>query len=354
MLNPAEKTKKRYSWGSALFTQRKLNKLRALFSPNDKLLIVIKPDPDSIASALALRALLAHDVKQIVIAREGKINRLENIAMVNLLKIKMEPVETIRAEDFTRHATVDGQPGMYAYEIGEYDVVIDHHPLNKETIARFKDVRPRYGATSTIMTEYLMAARRPISTRLATALCYGVKTDTNNFERDTLTQDVLAFRFLFHRANKNLLRKIDYSKLSLYNLIYFKRAIENLKLVKGKIFVHIGEVTNPDICVQLADFLVRVNDISWAIVSAISEGKLIIVFRNDGYRKDAGKIAAQAFGSMGSAGGHRSAARAEVPIEALKGKARELTQQAIESFIIRKIQGKGKVKNEDSGGKGTC
>ena len=39
----------------------------------------------------------------------------------------------------------------------------------------FTDIRSGYGATSTILTEYLEACEADVSQRLATALLYGIK-----------------------------------------------------------------------------------------------------------------------------------------------------------------------------------
>ncbi len=321
-------------------TRSKLKELRDLFSPEDRLLILIKPDPDSIASSLALKTLLLKSIKYATTAFVGEITRLENIAMVKLLNIPMERIEEIDFTEFNRTAILDGQPTHFDL-LGDhhFDVIIDHHPITKGFSASYKDIRPNYGSTSTIMTEYLNAAQIKPSTRLSTALLYGIKTDTNNFERDARPEDVWAFRYLFPRANKNVLQKVELSELSPEILNYFKMAFERMKILKDKIFVHMGEIDNPDVCVQLADFLMRVNNISWTVISSIANDNLVIVLRSDGYRKNAGKMALKLFGDLGSAGGHRSAARAEIPIGNLRKRLSGLTEETIENWIIRRIKG---------------
>ncbi len=321
-------------------TRSKLKELRDLFSPEDRLLILIKPDPDSIASSLALKTLLLKSIKYATTAFVGEITRLENIAMVKLLNIPMERIEEIDFTEFNRTAILDGQPTHFDL-LGDhhFDVIIDHHPITKGFSASYKDIRPNYGSTSTIMTEYLNAAQIKPSTRLSTALLYGIKTDTNNFERDARPEDVWAFRYLFPRANKNVLQKVELSELSPEILNYFKMAFERMKILKDKIFVHMGEIDNPDVCVQLADFLMRVNNISWTVISSIANDNLVIVLRSDGYRKNAGKMALKLFGDLGSAGGHRSAARAEIPLGNLSKRLSGLTEETIENWIIRRIKG---------------
>lgn len=321
-------------------TRSQLHELRELFSPEDRLLILIKPDPDSIASSLALKTLLLKSIKYATTAYVGEITRQENIALVKLLNIPMERIEEVDLTEFNRTAILDGQPPHFdILEDRHLDVIIDHHPIVKGYDATFKDIRPSYGSTSTIMTEYLNAARIKPTIRLSTALLYGIKTDTNNFERDTRAEDVWAFRYLFPRANKNVLRKIELSELSPEILNYFKMAFEKMKIFRDKIFVHMGEIDNPDVCVQLADFLMRVNNISSTVVSSVVDDNLVIILRSDGYRKDTGKMATKLFGDLGSAGGHRSAARAEIPLINLKKRLRGLTEETIETWITRRIKG---------------
>jgi nanoRNase/pAp phosphatase (c-di-AMP/oligoRNAs hydrolase) len=321
-------------------TRLKLHELRKLFSPEDRLLIVIKPDPDSIASSLALKTLLLKSIKYATTAYVGEITRQENIALVKLLSIPMERIENIDFTEFNRTAIMDGQPTHFDFlHDRQFDVVIDHHPITKGYEASFKDIRPTYGSTSTILTEYLNAGRIKPTTRLSTALVYGIKTDTNNFERGARPEDVWAFRYLFVRANKNVLRKIELSELSPEILDYFKMGFDRMKIFKDKIFVHMGQIDNPDICVQLADFLMRVNNISWTVISSLVDDNLVIILRSDGYRKDAGKMASKLFGDLGSAGGHRSAARAEIPLENLRKRLRGLTEETVEKWIFRRIKG---------------
>jgi nanoRNase/pAp phosphatase (c-di-AMP/oligoRNAs hydrolase) len=199
------------------------------------------------------------------------------------------------------------------------------------------DIRPDYGATSTIFTEYLRAARIKPSQTLATALIYGIKTDTQNFERQSREEDVRAFHYLFDKINHNVLRKIEISDLALKDLAYFREALENKTVAKDRIYTHLQKIPSADILVILADFLLKVHDISWSIVSGIVGNTLVVIVRNDGYRKDAGKSIQKAFGSYGSAGGHRAAARAEIPLENLEDVVVRKTPLAYARFVRRRL-----------------
>jgi nanoRNase/pAp phosphatase (c-di-AMP/oligoRNAs hydrolase) len=313
--------------------------LYSLFSPKDRVLITIDPDPDSIASALALKRLLWRKVYSTTITLIRPIRRLNNLAMVRLLRLRLPVMEDEKdMDEYDKYLLVDGQPHHNPiFSRFSYTAIIDHHPLTDSVEAPFVDIRPHYGSTSTIFTEYLKCASIKPSRTLATALIYGIKTDTRNFERNSLEEDVKAFRNLFPLANHNVLRKIEISDLALKDLKVFQKAIERKHVVRDRIFTHLEKVDNADILVVIADFLLKVHDISWSIVSGLFEDRLVIIVRNDGYRKDAGRSLKNAFDSIGSAGGHKAMGRAEIPVENLKLPGNKLTSRAIESFVRKSL-----------------
>ena len=288
------------------------------FAGDDQVLILINADPDAIASAMAVKRLLWRKVVGVTITCINQVDRPDNLAMIRLLGVKLVYIEDLNITRFNRFVIVDSQPAHHEL-LSQVDphVIIDHHP---ETGAQapFQDIRPHYGAVASIMTEYLRAAKIKPSAKLATGLYLAIKTDTHDFEQQAIAEDVQAFQYLFKYINRHLARKIEQSELKLEYLKYFKRAFQNMRRRKGRVFVHLGSVANPDICVLIADFFMRVNSISWSIVSGLYDRKLILIFRNDGLRMNAGKVAQKGFGELGSAGGHKSMARAEIPTNKLK------------------------------------
>lgn len=299
-------------------TQEILRRFYNQFSGNDYVLIVINADPDSIASAMAVSRLLWRKVSNVTTTNINTINRPDNLAMKRLLGAALVPFSEINVDQFSRIVVVDSQPDHSELMVSlSPHVIIDHHP-DTGVKAPFLDIRPNYGATATIMTEYLRAARIKPSVKLATGLFHAIKTDTNDFKRQTLIEDVLAFQYLFRFANIHLARKIEQADLRLDFLKYFKTALHTMRLRKSRVFVHLGAVVNPDICVIIADFFMRISSVTWSIVSGTYNRKLIVIFRNDGIRKNAGNVAKESFGHIGSAGGHKNMARAEIALSALK------------------------------------
>ena len=314
-----------------------LKRLLARFTSKDRVLITIDPDPDSIGSALAVKRLLRRKVHAVSIGIIRPIRRLNNLTMIKLLRISLMRLSRDHpgyTQEFNKFVLVDGQPihNDFFAKI-RYAAVIDHHPLSAATDDSFTDIRPEYGATSTILTEYLIAAGIKPSRALATTLLYGIKTDTRNFERHTKLEDIDAFRFLYPYADHNVLMKVEISDLSLNDLKFFHKAFERKHVVLDRIFAHVDEVVSGDILVEIAEFMLKIHGISWSIISGIIQNNLIVIVRNGDRGKDAGKLMRRAFGSLGCAGGHDCMARAEIPLENLMQAIGKVSSKDIECFV---------------------
>ena len=319
-------------------TSEKLSRFYDQFSRNDPVLIVINADPDAIASAMAISRLLWRRVLNVTISHVNKINRPDNLAMLRLLGVTMTPFNDIDPAQYGKIVIVDSQPDHNEFMAKLHpDVIIDHHPETNAK-ASFSDIRPTYGATATILTEYLRAARITPSVKLATGLFQAIKIDTNSFKGQTLIEDVRAFQYLFRYANTHLAHKIEQSDLRLDFLKYFKIALHAKRLRKGRVFVHLGPVLNPDVCVIIADFFMRIISVTWSIVSGTCDKKLIVIFRNDGIRKNAGKVAKESFGQFGSAGGHKNMARAEIGLPDISDQVDWRDEKKLLAWLIHRVE----------------
>lgn len=241
-------------------------------------------------------------------------------------------------DHYNRIVIVDSQPDHSEHMAQlKPDVIIDHHPVTNDK-ASFSDIRSNYGATASILTEYIRAARIKPSVKLATGLFHAIKTDTDDFKRQTLIEDIRAFQYVFRYANIHLARKIEQADLRLEFLKYFKNALQSMRIRKDRVFVHLGAVVNPDICVIIADFFMRINSVTWSIVSGSCDKKLVVIFRNDGIRRNAGKVAKESFGQFGSAGGHKNMARAEVALSDLKGLVDYRDEKRFLRWFINRVE----------------
>ncbi|HET7874817.1 MAG TPA: bifunctional oligoribonuclease/PAP phosphatase NrnA [Methylomirabilota bacterium] len=315
-------------------------RVRALFEGAERVLILMQddPDPDAIASALALKTLLGRSRASAPICTFGSITRPENVAMCKVLDIEVDAISAQALDQFDRVALVDVQPSFLEQRFDEVDLVIDHHPLGGPINARMKDVRPSYGATSTILVEYLRAADVKIAQRLATALLYGIKSDTLGLERGGSKADLEAFSYLYLLANHNALRRIERPDLSEAALDTLAHGLARRQIVHGVFFAHLGQVATADLIPQFADFGLQAEGVEWSVVSGIVADQVHISVRNVGYVRSAGEVTRAAFGDLGSAGGHRTMAKAVIPLrDLIRGAAEAPLARVCEERIVQRF-----------------
>jgi len=322
-------------------TQRaRAERLRAHFYDAERVLILMQddPDPDAIASALALKTLLGRTRASAPMCTFGTITRPENVAMCKILEIEVEAIDAAALDQFDRVAMVDVQPSFLEERFERVDLVIDHHPMEQPIDARIKDVRPSYGATSTIMVEYLRAADVKIGQRLATALLYGIKSDTLGLERGGTKADLEAFTYLYLLANHNALRRIERPELSPEALDVLARGLAQRRVVQGVFFSHLGRVATVDLIPQFADFGLQAEGVQWSVVSGVVDNEVHVSVRNVGYVRSAGDVTRAAFGELGMAGGHRTMAKAVFPLRQLgRGAGDPAASGACQERIIERF-----------------
>lgn len=309
-------------------------------SSDDVIGIMINADPDAMASALALQRLFWRKVRKTIVCRVNAIKRSDNLAMVKLLGLKIPYVNRVNTSQVTKWAIVDGQPHHHPrFANVRFSIIIDHHPPANNLEAPFIDIRDNFGAASSMLTEYLRAAAIKPSARLATALFYGIKTDTDNFARSSSANDIKAFKYLYPFVNLNTIKKIESSEINKANLAAFQTAIQHLEFLGNTVYIHMGTVADADSLVIIADFFLKMAEASWCFVSGIYGHKVIIIVRNAGFRLHAGKLAQRLFGNLGSAGGHKNAARVEIPLDAAM-KQLASPGSKVEDYIRDKIKKK--------------
>lgn len=284
--------------------------------------IMISADPDAMASAVALKRLMHNKTHGVDIMSVNEVTRPDNLAMIRYLRIPVKPWLPEKKTVYDNFAIVDSQPAHNpAFLNMKYDLVIDHHPatdlaplLNPGALV---DIRPHIGATSSMMTQFLQGMRVRPGPLLATALLYGIRTDTGAFERSGGEEDLRAYQWLSHHADNNLLRRISRSEYLRSWLPFFTRAFRSLEDCRGGgAYASLNEIRSADLIVSVADFFTKVHGLKWIAVSGLICKKVIVVFRGDGSR-DIGRFADACFYDVGTAGGHRNMGRAEFPLSAV-------------------------------------
>ncbi|HEY7443250.1 MAG TPA: DHH family phosphoesterase [Vicinamibacterales bacterium] len=305
---------------SRSLTRAKVQQYQRYLSDADRILILLHndPDPDAMASGLALRNLLRRTKTTAIIGALQGVTRPENLRMANMLDIHVEPVTPGMFNDFERVAMVDVQPHYFGGLLDRVDLVIDHHPEQPGYSAVFKDIRADYGSTCTILTEHLRSVDVNISERTATAMLYAIKSDTLFFNRQANRADLDAFSFLYPLADATLIRKMEGAEITLERLEYVMKATSNHRLFEQVFCAFVGEAPREDLVPYIADFFLQLENVKWTAIAAIVHDQFILSVRNLGYSRNAGDFVRRWFSDLGSAGGHRAMAKAVVPVDAFR------------------------------------
>jgi nanoRNase/pAp phosphatase (c-di-AMP/oligoRNAs hydrolase) len=320
---------------SRSLTRARVQQYQRYLADADRILILLhnEPDPDAMASGLALRTLLHRTKATAVIAALEGVTRPENVRMANLLDIQVETIGPDQIEEFDRITMVDVQPHYFEGIIDRADLVIDHHPEQHGYNAVFKDIRADYGSTSTILTEHLRAVDADISERTATAMLYAIKSDTLFFNRQANRCDIEAFSYLYPLSDAALIRKMEGAEITAERLQFVVKATERGRLVDQVFVTFIGDAPREDIIPYVADFFLQLENVRWTAVAGTLNGSFVMSVRNLGYTRNAGDFVRRFFSDIGSAGGHRAMAKAIVPLDAFYARFGKLDERQMTDKI---------------------
>lgn len=343
---------------ASLPAKGKVERLIKLFRGRKRALVMThdNPDPDSMAAAWALATVLTERVGvPSEIAYGGIIGRAENAAFVKTLKIPINHVEDVDLTGFDLFGIVDTQQdvGNHALpESAEADIVIDHHPVRADAPTNlFGDVGGEYGATSTMLTEYVRAARIEPSPELATALYYGIKADTRDLGRQTRDPDVDCYLWLFPRIDRELLSQIEHPKLPVRYFRLYHAAIEKARIYSQAVITDLGDVYSPDLVAEVAERLSFIEDTKWSLAFGSYRSQLFLSLRVSDRRMNAGRLIRETCEPYGgSAGGHGSMAGARLPLAGRKAQReafkRELVRRFKEAFGVEGERGASLLSDE--------
>ncbi len=320
--------------------QDRLEKIGEALKDTKRLVVMThdNPDPDSLSSALTLAYIAKARFKVPAVVRYGGIvGRAENRAMIRILKLHVKPFSEADQKRGNDYAFVDMQPktGNSSFSLNKKPVIIiDHHTLRETTRADYLDIRTEYGATATILTEYLLASGLNISSQLATALSYGISSETQDLGREARETDIQAYLALFPLSNKKLLAGITHPRLPRDYFITLNRALHHSKMYKNAVATVLGEVENPDYVAFIADFMLRCEKVTWAICVGRFENRLIVSVRTTNIHGHAGRFLRQLIGKRGTAGGHGMIAGGQLACGSMEHEqCTQVEEELIKNFL---------------------
>ncbi|UPV75541.1 bifunctional oligoribonuclease/PAP phosphatase NrnA [Halorussus limi] len=342
----------------------KAETLRELLADGEELAIVChnNPDPDCLASALALgRIAAAAGIDERRILYSGDISHQQNRAFVNLLEVDLREFDPESVRDRAENslvALVDHSVPGVNNEVPEdvpIDVVIDHHPA-EGIEARFVDHREAVGATATILTEYVSELDVAFDEVLATGLLFAIRRETLGFLRGVTRDEYEAARTLHDYADPDMLRRLSTPAVSGATVDAIADAVDN-RTVKGSVLIsHVGRTSERDALPQAADYLATLEGVETAIVFGIVDDEIELSARSTDPRIHIGNALGDIFGDVGSAGGHREMAGGQIPLGVFADLTASGTDAELVGIVARVVTNRlvsGLKLASDSGDSGT-
>ena len=328
-----------------LLRQHRSERFLATLAPFARVVLVshVNPDPDALASMLGLQMLLElrQPGKPVTLTVDGMIARAENRAMVELIPIPLTPIDQLVLTPEDAVVMVDSQPGTgrRANDSITPVAVLDHHETggNLDGVL-YRDVRANLGATSTMVTGYLLEQGISVSQKLATALLYGIDSEVSGYPRESGPLDDGALVWLFPRADKDLLARIRNPKLSQDYFATFQHALANAFLYKDVIVSWCGVVPQPDIIAELADFFIRFDRVNWALSIGLFGNLLKLSIRAAQLGGHSGEVLRVVVDGMGTAGGHDKRAGGAIPLTDLRPSTIDEALRIIRHRLLTRLE----------------
>ena len=296
------------------------------------------PDPDAIASAYGLSVLLEKYGFSSSICYQGKIERFSTNGFIEKLGIKLTSLDELHEMIETDEIIlVDSQKGNanITDAIGNEIICIDHHPSYNENNSiqyRYSDIRPEIGACATIIASYFIENNIEIDTKVATALLYGIKSDTMGLSRGVSPLDVDVYRLLFSICNMDIIQALEHCSLKFADLKAFANAINSIKIYDNISFANAGYNCPEALIATVSDFMLDLIEVDFSVVYSIKDDGIKLSVRSQG-EIDAGIVTNIALSGIGSGGGHASMAGGFVPFAEEKANVRALTGVVEERFL---------------------
>jgi nanoRNase/pAp phosphatase (c-di-AMP/oligoRNAs hydrolase) len=299
------------------------------------------PDPDSIASAVALKAIAESRGVEADILYDGEIGHQENRAFVNLFGIDLTPLSEVDLDTYDTVALVDhAKASEPAVEEG-VDVFIDHFEPEIDYGARFIDVRQNVSSTSTILTKYVQEFDLSLSEDVATALLYGIRAETLDFKRDTTPADLTAAAYLYPFADHDTLEQVESPSMSPETLDVLADAIRNRDVKGSHLVSNAGFIRNREALSEAAQHLLNLEGITTTAVFAIADDTIYLAARSKDIRMNIGSVLEDAFGDIGEVVGHSTDATVEIPLGIFTGiEASEDNRETLLSLVKDAVKSK--------------
>jgi nanoRNase/pAp phosphatase (c-di-AMP/oligoRNAs hydrolase) len=272
------------------------------------------PDPDALASALGLSILLQTVLKntRVTVSIKGHISGGVNAKFVEESNLKLASWDDAALKEYDAILLVDVQP-MFAFNPLPPDVkptgVVDHHKgkSRRRLDCPFCDVRTDVGATASIIFSYFMELEVPIKPALGATLLYAIESDLAGAAGQPGELDNIALSSLTLIADTRKLYQMRYVDLPQSYYGVYAQTLANATFAENVILSHLDSIDSLEQPAVMADFLLRFDQVQWALVTAVKDDKLILSLRTSA-KLSAADVMRRLLRGIGEGGGHRTKA----------------------------------------------
>lgn len=324
----------------------------------ENLVILISghPDPDAIGSALAHQRICRELGVNATIAHVQGVSHRQNRALVKLLNVEMTQITG--AEDLADYkfmSLVDTSTPEATIELPadlKVLTVVDHHRAAEPEVP-FSDIQIAIGASSSIYASYLAEGLAPLNgkgsddTRVATALLFGIQTDTDDFGLAT-SADFAAAAYVKPHSDSEVLKRVGRRTISANGMDMLGKALAELIVVRDFAVAGVGAVaaTERDSIGTTADFILQREDIDTVLVYGIVEDRIDGSLRTDSPSVEPATFLQTVFGKDGGGrpygGGRADKGGFQIPLGVLaecdnQDSLWQLVQQVVRSRLAKAV-----------------
>lgn len=268
------------------------------------------PDPDALAAAFGMQEFLRANGVDTTICYAGKIEKNSTKRMIDEFGIDVVHIDDLPhmvEKDYI--VTIDAQKynSNITDFVGDEVACIDHHPTMIPCAYEYSDIRI-CGACCSIVTDYFIKSDTTLDTNTATALLYGIKMDTDSFNRGVTDFDIEMFAHLHKLADNQKIISMYNNNMEIEDLHAYGEAIRNVKIYENVGFARISFDCPDGLIAMISEFILGLDVVEFSVVYVVRNGGYKFSVRNETAVYHAGTITQKALDGLGGGGGHFSMA----------------------------------------------
>lgn len=264
------------------------------------------PDPDALAAAFGMQVFLNANGITSTICYAGNVEKNSTKRMMEEFGIKAVNIDQLphmAKEDYI--VTIDAQKynSNITDFVGREVACIDHHPTLTPCAYEYSDIRI-CGACCSIVASYFIDSDTTMDANTATALLYGLKMDTDSFNRGVTDFDISMFAYLHKIADNQKITTMYNNNMEIEDLHAYGEAIRNIKIYDNVGFAKISFDCPDALIAMISDFILGLDVVELSVVYAARDGGYKFSVRNETATYHAGMITQKALEDLGGGGGH--------------------------------------------------